>query len=597
MKIVFVALLSWFLVDTQGAQAWPAPPIGAFCAPGAWYDGSNCQFGIPASGTAFIHQNAFYTSKVGASCPPGTTWDTANCYFREVPSGFDPFIHQNYWYTKTNPHFTYRSSTCPPDTTYDGANCFRGQPPSGKTAKVKYGYFGFERSLYANCSNMMNGASGGLDPFFCKVHAVPANHEAFVYQNKWYTEPTPNRPGAWWVKTYLNDPDERRKPVCTPDTSNRTWVLDWSEEFDDQPDNKVCYTSSSEALQCVYREWWGFGKCTDAPTNWRTSVRPHWSTLQVQKYGGLANLNKCRWKVYDQYNQWDFSLPAAERSNSYSPENITISGGLLRLKTQLHAKPASGWDCGRQLEPNPGQNGNLRSKVCPHSGASLDTATGLPWTASNNPNAANADQRFVGAVAGYGRVEFRARINAIGHGAWPALWLWGEDNPGPGGQGELDALEYLADLGGRPDQIVKGSATHGKAMQTMHNWGIDSQGYPHTSDAVGIPISIGEWHTYAVEYEPTEIRMYIDGCLRNRVREGDLIYVQPWDRPNDQAGNAYRPFRIPTDRKYHLLIGNAASAASWLPSWYRAYGGGTLERKDFKPTTFDVDYVRVYKRP
>jgi hypothetical protein len=135
-------------------------------------------------------------------------------------------------------------------------------------------------------------------------------------------------------------------------------------------------------------------------------------------------------------------------------------------------------------------------------------------------------------------------------------------------------------------------------MQTIHNWGVDSQGYPHTADGVGIPIGIGEWHTYAVEYEPTEVRMYIDGCLRNRLHEGDMVYLNPWDRPQDQPNApSYRVFHIPTSKKYHIIIGNPASEASWLPTWYRAFGGGTLERQDFKPTTMDVDYVRVYKRP
>jgi len=575
----------------------PAPTTGAFCPPGSFYDGANCNFGKPAAGQSFIWDNNFYSKPLsGNTCQSPQWFDGANCYLRPIPSAHQGFIYQNGWYTKTNPHFTYRSSQCPANTTYDGANCYRGEPPSGKTAAIRYGYFGFKRSFYANCKNIMSGADGSIDPTFCKVHSVPSGHSAFIYENKWYTEPTPGGSGNWWAKTDLGDSNEELRQVCKSDTSNRNWVLDWSDEFEDQPSGKTCYTSPKESPQCVYKAWWGFERCSDAPVNWTSKGRSVWSPFAKDKFEGIANLNKCRWLVYDQFNQWDSSNKVTERTNSFLPNNIKISGGILKMQTRLETKPSTGWDCGRQLEPNPTQNGNLYTKVCPHSGANISSDSGLPWTASNDPNSPNPDSRYVGRTPGYGRVEFRAKINAIGHGAWPSLWLWGDDSAAPGGHGELDALEYLADLKGDSNQIVKGSATYGTAMQTTHNWGVDSQNYPHTSDGVGIPISVGEWHVYAVEFEPDEIRMYIDGCLRNRLREGDKVFIKPWDRPNTDTAS-YRPFKLPKNKKYNILIGNPASAASWLPSWYRAYGGASnLQRTDFKPTYLEVDYVRAYHR-
>jgi hypothetical protein len=167
------------------------------------------------------------------------------------------------------------------------------------------------------------------------------------------------------------------------------------------------------------------------------------------------------------------------------------------------------------------------------------------------------------------------------------------------GVGELDALEYLAYYQGDPQQILKQRVTYGNALQTAHNWGVPSQNYPHTSEGVGIPISIGEWHTYAVEYEPTEIRFYLDGCLRNRIVEGQV--VQFWN----SATNAWdqKPFRIPKSQFYSLLIGNAASNAGYLPSWYRAWTDKNATATqgaagaNFRSTELHVDYVRYFTSP
>lgn len=590
----------------MAAQAgYPAATIGAFCAQGSWYDGANCQFGKPTNGQAFVWNNGFYSKAgPGNSCSSPQTFDSANCFLRKVPSSYAPFLYNNYWYTEPNAHYVKHPTTCPSGFTYDGANCHRGAPPSGRVAKIRYGKFGFKRSFYENCSNILSGADGSLDPWFCKVHNIPPGHKPFVHANAWYVEPTPWGTGDWWMRTSLDDSDQELRPLCRADTSSRDWVQVWSEDFNDIASGTTCYTSSNEAPQCVYREWWGFSRCSDAPFNWTSSARKSWAPAVKAKYLGIANLNKCRWVVYDQFNQWDNKLPVSQRAGSFTPANIEISNGTLKMGTVKETKAANEtWDCGRELEANPAANGHLRSKRCPHSGANISSQTNLPWTAGNNPNNADPNYRYTGLVAGYGRVEFRARINAIGHGAWPALWLWGDDNPSPGGIGELDALEYLADISEKSpvqsSQIVSGSATAGIAMQTAHNWGVDSQNYPHIQDGVGIPIAIGEWHTYAVEYDSVEIRMYVDGCLRNRLREGDSVYIKPWDRPQDAPSvQTTRPFKLPGNKNYHIIIGSPASAASFLPSWYRAYGGlAGLQRPDFVPTHFEVDYVRYFARP
>jgi beta-glucanase (GH16 family) len=157
-------------------------------------------------------------------------------------------------------------------------------------------------------------------------------------------------------------------------------------------------------------------------------------------------------------------------------------------------------------------------------------------------------------------------------------------SPTTEGNAEIDALEYLADLRGSAG--LGSNVTYGHAYQTLHNWGGNNSGLPHDGVGVGVPISTGEWHLYAAEWEPNEVRFYIDGCLRNRIHEGDRL---------TRADGTSYTFKIPRDQEISLLIGNPASGAGWLPAWYRASAnGGTEPRADFKPTELEVDYVRVY---
>jgi beta-glucanase (GH16 family) len=174
----------------------------------------------------------------------------------------------------------------------------------------------------------------------------------------------------------------------------------------------------------------------------------------------------------------------------------------------------------------------------------------------------------------------------MGHGAWPALWLF-SDHFLPGStethNGELDALEFLADGGGPSDQIATGRATYGLAWQTAHDW---TPGVTY-NEGVGIPITVGEWHLYAVEWDDQEIRLYIDGCLRNKIRDGQTV-TDPWN-------GTQHTFHIPRDTMYGILMGDPASNASHLQAWYRAslLGNGD-PRPDFKHSELQVDYVRYY---
>lgn len=577
-------ILSLFLalISLKQAKAFVTPEVGSLCPPGFSYDGANCFRGKPSGVTSFIYQGGFYHS--GNQCQLGSTYDGANCYFGPIPWNHEGFIYQNGIYVKPLPHFIGKTKTCPSGMTFDGANCLLGYPPGGREAGIKYGKFAFKRNFYQNCSKIQSGAWGLLDPFWCAVREVPSGYTAFTYNNGWYTGTAAGAPEYWQDKDERNDANSTAKNTCEPYVSNlSSWELKWADEFSEQPDNKRCYTSNDQ-IQCVYKSWWGFEPCRDRPAGFSSRATVTWTPAQWQKYLGLRNLNKCNWQVFDSFNMWDTSNPTNLKNNNFAPGNIIISNGTLKMKTTANA--SSGYDCGRELSSNPAQQGSELSRNCPYSGANLQTSTGLPWTQGNSASSTDPSKRYVGFQHGYGRFEFKARINNIGHGSWPALWMF-IDGPGISGQGtvELDALEFLADLRGTAG--FNNNITYGLAHQTVHNWGGNNTGLPHVSIHRSLPISKGDWHTFAVEWTEDAVRFYVDGCLRKTMRDGD---------PAKKEDGTMGTFYVPKNQKVSILIGNPASAASWLPAWYRVGNpnGGAEPRSDFKTTEFEVDYVRVY---
>ena len=91
------------------------------------------------------------------------------------------------------------------------------------------------------------------------------------------------------------------------------------------------------------------------------------------------------------------------------------------------------------------------------------------------------------------------------------------------------------------------------------------------------------------EFENKEVRFYIDNCLRSRIKEGQIV---------KKRDGTMTQFRVPQNQQYIITISNPASAASWLPDWYRAEtdnaGVKGVGGSDFRPTELHVDYVRYY---
>jgi beta-glucanase (GH16 family) len=159
---------------------------------------------------------------------------------------------------------------------------------------------------------------------------------------------------------------------------------------------------------------------------------------------------------------------------------------------------------------------------------------------------------------GYGRVEARIKI-PHGQGMWPAFWMLG-NNIGKVGWptcGEIDIMENI----GKEPAIVHGTI-HGPGYSGEH--GIGSP-YSQPNDKR----FSDDFHVYAVEWEPNQIRFYVDENLYATRTPADLPKGTTW---------VY-------DHNFFIIL-NVAVGGGWP-----GYPDGTTTF----PQQMLVDYVRVYE--
>lgn len=151
----------------------------------------------------------------------------------------------------------------------------------------------------------------------------------------------------------------------------------------------------------------------------------------------------------------------------------------------------------------------------------------------------------------YGRFEGRMKL-PYGQGMWPALWMLG-GNSWPN-DGEIDIMENL----GREPTISHGTI-HGPGYS-----GADGPGESFTLPD-GAVFS-DDFHTFAVEWEPEEIRWYVDGEHFST------------KTPADIGGN-----RWVFDHPFFIIL-NLAVGGEWP---------GNPDETTVFPQRLIVDYVRV----
>ncbi|MGL4550149.1 MAG: glycoside hydrolase family 16 protein [Gemmataceae bacterium] len=176
----------------------------------------------------------------------------------------------------------------------------------------------------------------------------------------------------------------------------------------------------------------------------------------------------------------------------------------------------------------------------------------------------------------YGRIEVRAKL-PTGQGVWPAIWMLPQDEKygGWASSGEIDILEAR---GQKPNEV----------LGTLHfgsRWPANAE----ASATYKLPAggTIADWHVYALEWEPGEIRWYVDDKLA-------ATQSSWWSSSKSEAGKGARPAKesdlnpwpAPFDRPFYLIL-NLAVGGKFV---------GNPDRSTPFPAEMLVEYVRAYEK-
>jgi len=156
----------------------------------------------------------------------------------------------------------------------------------------------------------------------------------------------------------------------------------------------------------------------------------------------------------------------------------------------------------------------------------------------------------------YGRMEASIKL-PVGQGIWPAFWMMptnSEYGTWPA-SGEIDIMEYLG-------------------HQTSTSYGTIHYGFTGNHQFMGSNYTLpsgdffDNFHLFAVEWEPDEIRWYIDGINYFSIASSSLGSF-PWV----------------FDQDFHFIL-NVAVGGNWP---------GSPDATTNFPQTMEVEYVRTYQ--
>ncbi len=176
----------------------------------------------------------------------------------------------------------------------------------------------------------------------------------------------------------------------------------------------------------------------------------------------------------------------------------------------------------------------------------------------------------------YGRFEFRAKV-PWGKGLWPALWLLPQDDRygGWAASGEIDVMEIA---GEKPHEVLN-SIHYGSTYpkRTLHT-------HVHT---LPDDSTVADWHVYAVEWEPGEIRFFVDE-VHTSTENFWWSCSQTADGQGLEARRAtdLNPWPAPFDQPFYLVM-NVAVGGNFP---------GVPNADTRFPAELVVDYVRVYDK-
>ncbi len=273
-----------------------------------------------------------------------------------------------------------------------------------------------------------------------------------------------------------------------------------------------------------------------------------WAVVWEDNFDGSGQPDPANWS-YHVGNGWNPGLGAFQGWGNgewewYRPENAFRENGNLVIRADYHSTPT----------PIAGRDWYQRS-------ARITTKGKRSWT--------------------YGRIEARIAM-PVAIATWPAFWMMGtacDDTvttsyTAPIGQfdvmasnwascGEVDIMEH------RNDETVTFQNLFWDTRIGLFPWadGVNAQ-QPNTANAGNVT----QFHLYTIEWEPTQIRWYLD-------RESNPNPVHTVDITASNKEEFHRPF--------HLILNLAISG--------QFTGNAIPNQADF-PLFMRIDYVRVWQR-
>lgn len=213
------------------------------------------------------------------------------------------------------------------------------------------------------------------------------------------------------------------------------------------------------------------------------------------------------------------NIPTNNSLQDYLPEQVSVSGGSLRILSE-----------------------NLPSRGLPYRSGLVETKN----------------------FQMYGRWDIRAKL-PTSRGMWPAIWLLSDEVAAPWpSEGEIDIMENRGDSPNLTSSAFHYGINDGTNFE--HNFRFAEQTAVHDSSSVNYHDS---FHTYSVEWDPTQIRFYVDDVHHYTIRDSDVDGFLA-----DDVG------------QMRLIINTAI-------------GGAFLDNPDGStvwPQEFEIDYVHAYTR-
>lgn len=273
--------------------------------------------------------------------------------------------------------------------------------------------------------------------------------------------------------------------------------------------------------------------------------RPGWKLVWSDEFNGTA-LDRSKWSYdigdgfysYDE-NKWITGWGNKElQYYTNAPSNVFVRDGHLHLRAVKESYQGKGYTSGRITTMN-------------RDGTELFSKT-------------------------YGRFEFRAKL-PVGQGIWPALWMLPRDFSygGWAASGEIDVLE------------ARGQKPH-ETNSTLHygsQW--DANAYSGGTYKFPQGQSIADFHVYAVEWEPGEIRFSVDGVVHHKQRDWwSSSRVEGPKGVHPKSAADLNPWPAPFDKPFFIIM-NLAVGGDYL---------GNPDKTTKFPVEMLVDYVRVYDK-